>query len=378
MRRLRWALITGEYPPRSGGVADYTAQLAAALAQAGDEVHVLAPGPEYPLRGVEHHPLPDWGRRGRHLATDRLGQLSRRLPIQSLIQYVPHAYSPRAMNFGFARWILRLRPAQPWVMFHEVAVAAHAGAGPGRRLLARATQITARQIQTAAARSFVSIPAWGAWLQQLAPGSPASHWLPVFSNLPATTHPAAVAALRRNLAPSPQPLIACFCRLDRFTRDHLLPLLAELLRRDSARRLLLLGGDGPRLGAEIVARVPASHPRIHAPGYLPREELACHLAASDLLIQAYADGISTRRGTAMAGLALGCCLLTHAGHNTETVWRDSSAVALAPLPSLLPVAEALLANPERRREFAAAGRALYLERFDLARTLCTLRQAALP
>ena len=187
-----------------------------------------------------------------------------------------------------------------------------------------------------------------------------------------------MAALRRNLAPSPQPLIACFCRLDRFTRDHLLPLLAELLRRDSARRLLLLGGDGPRLGAEIVARVPASHPRIHAPGYLPREELACHLAASDLLIQAYADGISTRRGTAMAGLALGCCLLTHAGHNTETVWRDSSAVALAPLPSLLPVAEALLANPERRREFAAAGRALYLERFDLARTLCTLRQAALP
>ncbi|HWG38696.1 MAG TPA: glycosyltransferase family 4 protein [Terriglobales bacterium] len=374
MRRRRWALVTGEYPPQPGGVGDYTAQLAAALADSGDEVHVLSPGAEFPLRGVSQHPLPDWGRRGRTLASARLNELSRNLPIQILIQYVPHAYSARAVNFGFARWALRWRPSRPWVMFHEVAVAAHAGAGLGRRLLAHSTQVTARQIQTAAARSFVSIPAWGTWLQQLAPGSAQSEWLPVPSNLPVAAHPAAVADLRRKLAPPPQTLIACFSRLDPFTREHVLPVLASLLHRDSGRHALLLGSDGPRLAAEIAARNLELHPRLHAPGYLPASEVACHLAATDLLVQTYGDGISTRRGTAMAALALGCCTLTHAGHNSEAFWQSSDAVALAPLPSLRATAEALLANPDRRREIAAAGRTLYHQRFELSHTVRALQE----
>src|SRR5947209_3461982 len=35
-----WHLVTGEYPPRPGGVGDYSALLAAGLAAAGGEVHV--------------------------------------------------------------------------------------------------------------------------------------------------------------------------------------------------------------------------------------------------------------------------------------------------------------------------------------------------
>lgn len=57
---MRWAIITGEYPPKLGGVSDYTRQVACGLAQAGDEVHVWAPpGPE-PLTadaGVHPHRL---------------------------------------------------------------------------------------------------------------------------------------------------------------------------------------------------------------------------------------------------------------------------------------------------------------------------------
>ena len=41
MTGVTWQVITGEYPPQPGGVGDYTAQVAAGLAAAGDEVHVL-------------------------------------------------------------------------------------------------------------------------------------------------------------------------------------------------------------------------------------------------------------------------------------------------------------------------------------------------
>ena len=39
-----WHLLTGEYPPQPGGVADYTQQLARALSESGKQVHVWAPG----------------------------------------------------------------------------------------------------------------------------------------------------------------------------------------------------------------------------------------------------------------------------------------------------------------------------------------------
>ena len=38
-----WHLITCEYPPRTGGVSDYTRLVAEGLSEAGDEVHVWCP-----------------------------------------------------------------------------------------------------------------------------------------------------------------------------------------------------------------------------------------------------------------------------------------------------------------------------------------------
>ena len=57
-----WHLITGEYPPQPGGVADYTRLVAQGLADVGDKVHVwtqTAEGVPYDDRGVTVHFLPD-------------------------------------------------------------------------------------------------------------------------------------------------------------------------------------------------------------------------------------------------------------------------------------------------------------------------------
>ena len=38
-----WHIVTNEYPPDVSGVSDYTQQVAARLAEGGDEVHVWCP-----------------------------------------------------------------------------------------------------------------------------------------------------------------------------------------------------------------------------------------------------------------------------------------------------------------------------------------------
>lgn len=371
---LRWALITGEYPPAEGGVADYTALLAEALAASGDEVHVFAPGPLAASAGVQPHALPGhFGRRGlRHLQTE----LARLAGAQWLIQYVPHAYGRKAMNLGFSAWVARQRARRPWVMFHEVATRAEPGAPLRHHLLAWATQRMARQLQQAAARSFVSIPAWGTWLAALAPGTAPAAWLPVPSNLPTVASPETVAAARAAMGTDTGELIGCFSRFDADTRGRLRPALAALLERGSRRVAMLVGPGGEQLVEEIAATAPSLRPRLHATGRLTAAAAAAHLAAADLLVQPYRDGISTRRGTAMAGMALGGCLLSETGAATEPVWQGSGAVALVVRGDggeMVAAAEALLGDAERRRALGTAAQRLYQEQFALAHTVHKLR-----
>src|SRR5690242_13303667 len=96
-----WHLVTSEYPPDIGGVSDYTGQLARALADAGDDVHVWCPGAARAhVPGVRVHAA--------------LGTLSpadlRRAdteldacpgPRRLLVQWVPHGFGYRSMNLGF-------------------------------------------------------------------------------------------------------------------------------------------------------------------------------------------------------------------------------------------------------------------------------------
>ena len=369
-----WGLISGEYPPAPGGVSDYTAQLAAALAAAGDEVHVWAPGHLDEISGVVNHPLPDlFHGKGRHQLAADLAKAPKEMRL--LLQYVPHAFGYKAMNVRLTRWLARPRPQPLWIMFHEVAVKAEPGVRRPVQVLAGVTQHMAKQLRRAAAEAFVSTPAWDAFLQELLPGSPPAHWMPVPSNLPLTAPPEEVEAVRARLAPGGK-LVASFGRFQEFARACLRPLLQALLERDAELNGLLIGEGGEKLREEIVTAAPAVAHRLHAPGLLPAASASAHIAASDLMVQPYADGISGRRGTAMAGLALGRCLLSHAGEATEPVWREAGAVALAAPVALRPVAEELLSDLARRQTIAARGRELYYRRFALEHTVRILRETA--
>ena len=200
---MLWHIVTGEYPPQPGGVSDYTRILAEKLTAAGDEVHIWTPAVSPPRLSSAHiiiHELP--GRFGL-AALSRLqnGLVREKRPFRLLIQYVPQMYGWRGMNLAFAWRMRSLHRLKPWVMFHEVAVSTDRGQTFKRKILGHAQHMMVRWVASAAAKRWVSIPGWEAYLGLIAPAFGACEWLPVPSNVATHADPLRVAALRNSLAP---------------------------------------------------------------------------------------------------------------------------------------------------------------------------------
>lgn len=374
----RWAILTGEYPPQRGGVSDYTRLIARGLADAGDSVSVFAPaasGGTPSEAGVVVRRLPDhFGPRGLLVLDRELGQPPR--PDRILIQYVPHAYGCKAMNWPFVAWVAgRARRIAPvWVMFHEVMYPIEKGQKLRHAILGRVNRAMARRLAGAAERVFVSIPSWGGLLREIGHAGPAE-WLPVPSNVPGEANRERVEAERGRLGKEAVS-IGHFGTFGVRIVDLLAPALAELLRRSPERRGLLIGRNGPAFAARFAGEHPELAGRMTATGELPAEEVSAHLAACDLLLQPYPDGASCRRTSLMSGLALGVATVTTAGVLTEPFWRESGAVALAAVDrpgELLALAESLLADPERRTRLGKEAKSLYEKRFGVGQVVRVLR-----
>lgn len=371
----RWAVVTGEYPPQPGGVSDYTRLVARGLAAAGDAVTVYAPecpgaGPEDP--GVTVSRLPG------HFGPRGLAALDRRLaarprPDRVLIQYVPHAFGWKAMNLPFAAWVAARAPraAPVWVMVHEV-VFPFAWRPPAHALLGAVTAVMARLVLGAADRLFVSIPGWVPRTRRLCPRARCAEWLPIPSNVPTGADPGAVAAVRGRYAPGGE-LVGHFGTFGRAVTDVLAPAARELLARRPGVRLLLIGRGSDRFRAELIASGPAG--QVLATGELGADDLSAHLRACDLLLQPYPDGVSSRRTSAMAGLANGVPVVTNLGFLSEPLWATAPGVTAG--PDLDRIAEAAAAvldlDPPARVALGRRGADLYDATFSAARVIATLR-----
>jgi glycosyltransferase involved in cell wall biosynthesis len=104
---------------------------------------------------------------------------------------------------------------------------------------------------------------------------------------------------------------------------------------------------------------------ILTPGPLPEAELARLLAAADVFLAPYSDGVSTRRGSMMAALQHGVPVVATSGRLTDRLLFDNpEAVLLNPVTDIesfaLGVNRALVGHDQRRR----AARQLYSDRFD--------------
>jgi glycosyltransferase involved in cell wall biosynthesis len=364
-----WAIFTGEYPPDPGGVSDYTGRVATALAGAGEDVHVFAPGSAASSTngGVTCHRL------NRGFDARALRELSGAVahlpsPRRILVQYVPHAFGYRSMNVPLCAWLSSLGDPVD-VMFHEVA---YPWSASPTALLAAAHRLMAAIVLRRADRVFVSTDAWAPLLRRLgARRSPLA--LAVPSTLPESVDAHAVDAIRSALGVEPYAAVLGHFGTYGGAVGRMLSTVIERLLRAPGRAAVLVGRGSDAFAAALGRAHPGVAKRILPTGPLPPASAALHLAVCDLLVQPYPDGITTRRTSAMAGLALGIPVVTNAGPLTEPVWLEEPALAVAPTASqLVDRAEALLSDSASRARAGAAGRTLYTGRFSLERTLAAL------
>lgn len=374
-----WILITGEYPPQKGGVSDYTQLVARGLIAAGDRVQVWSsPCCEHSgdSFGIDIYRLPDhFGPRSMLTMRHLFSQLSG--PIQIVVQYTPHAYGYKGMNILFCLWLSMWWRNRYWVMCHEVAFPLLKLQSWKHRLLAYVTRFMAARIVGNAGRVFVSIQQWEPALRDLCDSIPPCHWLPVPSNLDCNPEKGRVEIIRRRLvSDSDLILIGHFGTFQPSITPFLDDTLPRILARNPRCVGVLVGRNSNEYAASFIARNPELASRLIATGGLPADEAAHSLAACDLLLQPYPDGACTRRGSLMAGLALGLPIVTTVGRHSDSVILDAGAVIGVPvneIDGLVTAVEYLVANTDKRQQVGRLARELYTAYCSVDTVVGTMR-----
>ena len=380
VKHIRWVIISGEYPPMTGGVSDYTRLLAQELVKCGDEVHIWCPackGTELRDAGIQvHRVVGHFGPTALRRLNSDLQQMPQ--PYEILVQYVPQAFGWKAMNLPLCLWLYSRRRDQITVMFHEAVFPMSWSQPLSHNFLGVVTRIMAALVLRASKRNFVSVPTWLRFLEPLRPRAPLE-WLPVPANIPCKHTELVSAALHQRIAARPNTrIVGHFGTFGRALRSMLTNLLPPLLAGED-RMGLLIGPGGVEFAEELVRAQPALEGRFYCTGPLIPDDVGPWLGAADILVQPYPDGASGRRGTLMAGLALGLPIVTNQGAATEPVWKESSAVRFAPANSpemFAAAAEELLADENLRRTTARNAVALYTARFAVEHTILALRRSA--
>ena len=377
-----WHIVTGEYPPAPGGVSDYSHAVAGGLAAAGDSVHVWCPDAgrttDCESRGVHVHRIAgSWSAADLHRIDREMNAVGgeRRL----LLQWVPHAFGKRSLNVRFCRWIRRrAKTGELDIMVHEPGLGFREG-NVRQDVAAAVHRLMLTTLMSDARRVWVAIPAWADVLRPWAIGRAdlPFGWLPVPSTLPVVRDADAVRRIRADrLAASGDLLVGHFSTFQPAIRRTLCELLPSLLAGSPGVHVQLLGRGSDAVAKQLQGIAGDDGRRVTATGDLDPVSLSHALQASDLLIQPYPDGASSRRTTLMAALAHGIPVATTIGRLSENFWKDSKAVVTAPAgdtAALLLAANNVLRDPHRRSEMAVAARVLYEERFDLHHAIQALR-----
>ena len=304
---LRVLLISGEYHPMEGGVADFTHLIGRAMAGQGAEVHVLTSDKAVSEadEGLVHvHPLmPSWNW-APLLASVRC-LLAGLEPHVVNIQYQTAAYGMHpAINL-----LPRLSGRVPFVVtFHDLrAPYLFPKAGPIRRWvnLALARACEAVIVTNAQDRAHL----------ETSRGVSRLEVIPIGSNIPCAPPPGYDRARWRHSHGIPEDsLLLCYFGFLNATKggEELVDALSRLCQVRNDVRLLMVGGT---MGAsdptnktylDLVRwaiRERGLTQRVMWTGHVPPEEVSASFCSADVCVLPYRDGASFRRGSFMAALA---------------------------------------------------------------------------
>ena len=347
-------------PPRLDGIGDHTARLAQALSHHANVRILTAQSTHEDIPGVTVETaftLPP--RRGvRHLEQAIL----RDPPDWLFLQFNQFSYGRWGLNPFLPLTVRRLRQSSHApriaVMFHEDFVPV---TNWKNAIMTTWQRWQFWMLGRQADQVFFSIDPWVERYQDWFPDTPVHH-LPVGSNMP---HVAADRqAVRTKLGIDPDTFV-----LGVFGSLHNSRLVDYIQRATKAVadvtdnfKMLYIGPHG-----EAFCRALDGWPVLDA-GRLPAEAVSRHLRVMDVHLTPFIDGVSTRRGSFMAGLQHGVPTVATHGPLTDAMLtrRNEQAFLLSPVGAPDRFAEhvvALWRQPEKRRALGQAGQDLYDEHF---------------
>ena len=309
---MRIGLITGEYPPMQGGVADFTREIGQAFVSQGHAVYVLTDvrGKGMVADGITVDArVTNWNRAS--LNTVWRWRLDRQLDVVNL-QYQTAAYNMAPLIHLLPRWT----PQIPFVTtFHDLRVPYLFPKAGGLRDwwvmrlawdadAAIVTNVEDEQqlVRDGRVRRIERIPIGSNIRPELPDGFDAAAWRAQFGVGPDVT------------------LVAFFGFMNRSKGvDTLLRAIATVDTPETPFRLLMIGG---RTGAsdptnaayadeiDTLISTLGLDDRVIWTGFLDEAAVSACLTSADVCALPFQDGVSFRRGSLMAALAHGCAIIS--------------------------------------------------------------------
>lgn len=361
---LKVDLIVQGIPPLQDAIGEYTNCLAAELAKS-NQVRILTCRDFSPqsIEGVDIVGCFSL------VGTNRFRGLTNQLDSTNadavILQYNPFAWGKRGWAPDLIRTLYNFKRKRPevavGVMFHETYMM-----NPGWRswVMRLYQRRQFQQLVRLADVSFFSIETWSREQQRLHPTSRIIH-LPVGANLPESK--ADPVQTRKAWKIEPNDFV---CGV--FGGAHPSRMLSWI--ESATKQIATENANGSRVvflhvGGEHVDWKLDNVPIIRT-GRLKAAEAADSIVTMDIMLNPFSDGISTRRGSAMAALQQGVPLLTTSGHATDSIWRrfDGAEVFIANAANIddwknvTSVARtAIASNRARIRESA---KQIYRQNFD--------------
>lgn len=369
---MKICLVTGEYPPKQGGVGDYTHELARALAGLGQDTHVLttldaaakdASGPGQPC---VHRPVRRWDWSAlKHAAN----WVWRERPDVVHIQYQTAAFAMHPAANCLPWWLQRrLGRAAPHtaVTFHDVKIPyLFPKAGPVRDWVTRLVAHSSDAVIVTNIEDQLTVRAWELKKRL--------HMVPIGSNIAPDLPPGYQRdAQRARRGISPDEIVLCYFGFLNESKggESLVRALDILVRAGHNVRLLMIGG---RVGSsdptneayathidELIARHGLSQ-RVVWTGFSEASDVSADLMAADICVLPYRDGASFRRGSFMAALAHARPIVSTEPRVPIVELRPGENILLAPpndAEALAKQVETLIGQPELRAALGDGAAAL--------------------
>jgi glycosyltransferase involved in cell wall biosynthesis len=374
---MRIGLVTGEFPPMEGGVGSFTEQLGRSLAMIGHEVHVITSTRAMPSNAprklsTAREPIDlDYARLHPRIGRWRWPSLSAvadvviRYDLEVInLQYQAAAFNMRSPAINYLPW--RLKAIAPTVVtFHDLRVPyLFPKAGSLREGVVRGLARRAQgRIATNPADLRLLMEWAGAPVQQIPIGSNIDTYQP---------HHVEIAEVRDGLGLATGDILLGYFGFLNETKgaDILIDALGQL---DDHFHLVFIGGqtgasdpdNNQSFLKQLRARIDHAGigRRVHWTGFLSPVRVSTFLAAADMMVMPYRDGVSLRRGTLMAVLAHGRPLITTLPAEPSPEFRHGENMWLIPpanTDELIRGIHSLVVDAETRRVLGEEARKLAL------------------